>query len=85
MDGPARVSVMYLYMILHTYINLDPLGRRGERPQLRKSRCACERATTLARGRTRARVPVVREFVGTRDWNVTQADNRAMTGHVVAE
>lgn len=23
MDGPARVSVMYLYMILHTYINLD--------------------------------------------------------------
>lgn len=25
MDGPARVSVMYLYMILHTYINLDLL------------------------------------------------------------
>lgn len=23
MDGPARVSVMYLYMILHTYINFE--------------------------------------------------------------
>lgn len=33
MDGPARVSVMYLYMILHTYINLDILGRCEKRPQ----------------------------------------------------
>lgn len=32
MDGPARVSVMYLYMILHTYINLDILGHCEERP-----------------------------------------------------
>lgn len=45
MDGPARVSVMYLYMILHTYINLDLLGRCEKRPQ--KSRFSLQNAMTI--------------------------------------
>jgi len=38
MNGPARVNVMYLYMIPHTCINLDYFERRARASALKKSR-----------------------------------------------